>query len=139
MKVLLKLLIAICLFCNIGEGIAQSAVTFVYDSAGNRVSRTVVLTRAMNPDENEFYLKEHVNDWIVKVYPSESMVKVIIENYNEDFPVRYSLYNIQGVRLLSNTITESAFVLSMVEYSTGVYVLKINIGNHSSNWKFIKK
>lgn len=138
MKSIFKLTFFICLVCHIISGMAQTRVSYVYDSAGNRVSRTIVLTRAMNPEE-DYFVRETVKERTVKIYPSETMVKVVIENCNEDFPIRCYLYNVQGALLQSNANVNPTFTLDMAGYSTGTYMLKIIIGDYSSNWKFIKK
>lgn len=138
MKNIFKLALFFCFVFNAISGIAQNKVSYVYDSAGNRVSRTIILTRAINPDE-DYFLRESAKDWTVKIYPSETMVKIAVENYNLEYPIRYNLYNTQGAVLLSDTATEPLITLDMTTYSTGTYVLNINIGKHSSNWKFIKK
>ncbi len=117
---------------------AQTRVSYVYDSAGNRVSRTIVLTRVMNPEE-DYFVRETMKESTVKIYPSETNVKVVIENYSEDFPIRYFLYNVQGALLQSNINVNPTFTLDMAGYSTGTYVLKIIIGDYSSNWKFLRK
>ena len=138
MKSIFKLTFFICLVCHIISGMAQTRVSYVYDSAGNRVSRTIVLTRAMNPEE-DYFVRETMKESTVKIYPSETNVKVVIENYSEDFPIRYFLYNMQGALLQSNANVNPTFTLDMADYSTGTYMLKIIIGDYSSNWKFLKK
>lgn len=138
MKKVFKLVFFICLVCHIANGMSQTMVSYVYDSAGNRVSRTIVLTRAINPEE-DYFLRETVKGRTVKIYPSETMVRVVIENYSADFPIRCFLYNIQGVLLQSNVDVKSTIVLDMTDYSTGTYVLKVIIGDYSSDWKFVKK
>ncbi|MBR3896383.1 MAG: T9SS type A sorting domain-containing protein [Bacteroidaceae bacterium] len=138
MKSIFKLTFFICLVCHIISGMAQTRVSYVYDSAGNRVSRTIVLTRVMNPEE-DYFVRETMKESTVKIYPSETNVKVVIENYSEDFPIRYFLYNVQGALLQSNINVNPTFTLDMAGYSTGTYVLKIIIGDYSSNWKFLRK
>lgn len=138
MKNVFRLTFFICLVFHAISGMAQSGVSYVYDSAGNRVSRTIILTRSLNP-EDDYFLKETVKERTVKIYPSATRVKVVVENFNEDYPIRSLLYDAQGALLLSTVMTEASIDLDIKDYSTGMYILKIIIGDYSSNWKFVKK
>ena len=78
-------------------------------------------------EESSSNLKSHPN-------PTNTLIKIEIENYNGSIQVE--LYELTGGKLLETT---SNINLSLADYPSGVYLLKVTYGDRVEELKVIKE
>lgn len=125
---------------------AQEKVSFSYDAAGNRISRTVItLSRAMRaaPDSLE---QEKVNyilyDCKVTVYPNptEGEINLSVSNGKEDAVSDVTVYDVAGNLLKTLQIEGNTSVsIDLSDYPDGIYLINFRQEESVSYYKIIKK
>lgn len=137
----IKLVLALTLMTNTAMGVAQSRITYSYDSAGNRRSRTIALSRSAEYDESEYYVTDALQEVEVKIYPNptKGMLKIQLVNYSGDVLANFMVYSLQGTLIKSLTVSESTVIIDLSGYQNGLYILKIKIGETDTSWKIIKE
>lgn len=143
----MKTLFLILIFLAAGSfSSAQQKVSFSYDAAGNRISRTVItLSRAMRaaPDSLE---QEKVNHTLytckVTVYPNptEGEVNLSVSNGKEDAVSDIAVYDVSG-NLLKNLQIEgnTSVSIDLSDYPDGIYLINFRQEESVSYYKIIKK
>ena len=124
---------------------AQDTIAYRYDAAGNRISRTLVLSSRSaqtTPEENKQAVHtEVINDIQLKIYPNptDGLLKVEIKNLPEGQTAQIWLYAMSGklITLLKDVSKETSINLS--GQPAGVYVMRIVSGKFRTEWKIIKK
>ena len=126
---------------------SQGKVSYGYDAAGNRTSRTIVIPPP-NPapappieEEPPVVYSEMLSDIEIKIYPNptDGLLKVEILNLPEDQTANIWLYNLSG-RLITSFKGITDFTnIDISEQPTGTYLLKIEVGDYQTEWKIIKK
>jgi len=144
MKRVTFLVIAIFLTLHAQEIFAQSAVSYRYDAAGNRVSRVITIERRlMSPENNEKEPKVYsdmLEDLEILIYPNptDGIIKVEILKLPENQQARFCLYNLSG-KLLIDTKSDSGYeTFDLTEQLAGTYILQIIVGENKTEWKIIK-
>lgn len=125
---------------------AQQKLSYAYDAAGNRTSRTVVLpTRsadaaATNPADSVFF-RETLAGNPVKIYPNpvQSTLTVSIDRYEPSFGGELTLFSISGTMLYRTRIAGETSSIDMSRYLPGTYLLHILLKGEKSVWKVIKQ
>ena len=134
---------------------SQNKVTYGYDAAGNRTSRTIVMAAAppksaLAPVEEEepVVYSEILSDIELKIYPNptDGLLKVEILNLPENQTANIWLYNISG-RLITSLRGITGFAtIDISDQPQGTYLMKIVAGETTSGgsqyqteWKIIKK
>lgn len=124
---------------------AQQKLSYVYDSAGNRVSRTIVLdpqaaSVMKNPVDSVFF-EDTLNDKQIKIYPNpvETQMTIKVEGYTPSMQGEYSLYNITGVMVAKRRITGETTLVDMGRQARGIYILHIVLNGEPTAWRVIKK
>lgn len=123
---------------------AAQRLSYAYDSAGNRVSRTIEFpppqsVKRQAKDTVSYY--EFIGNKEIKLYPNpvQSYLTVNIAGYENDLKGEYSLIDYQGKVLTNGKIESDNFQISMSNYPSGNYLLNLVINGESSIWKLIKK
>jgi len=152
-KITFLLCFALPLFC-----LAQNPLTreYSYDASGNRTSCAVINlvpplpAPPLPPDSTENdELQELSNDYFVekigqteiKIYPNPTTEKITLEfsglvRVENVRPIQ--LYSLFGQLLQEQPVYSSATTISLAGYSKGVYILKVQINEHTEDWKVIK-
>ena len=127
---------------------SQNTVSYGYDAAGNRVSRTIVYQSppprsAPAPKEEEppVVYSEVLSDIELKIYPNptDGLLKVEILNLPEEQTANIWLYNLSG-RLITLLRGITGFVdVDISGQPQGTYLMKIVAGEYQTEWKIIKK
>ncbi|MDR1881935.1 MAG: T9SS type A sorting domain-containing protein, partial [Prevotella sp.] len=129
-------------FCDAN---AQDKVSYGYDAAGNRISRTIVIApslRASEAEEEEATVySEVVAELLIKVYPNptQGLLHIEIENLPPDVTASIALYQLSGKLVtLKQDVTYSTEI-DITGQAPGIYVLRIVAGEAQTEWKIIKK
>ncbi|GHT76876.1 hypothetical protein AGMMS50262_19970 [Bacteroidia bacterium] len=123
--------------------VAQN-VTYVYDNAGNRTSRTVRLSSPAHSPERqpeETALEDFVAEHSVKIYPNptKGMLAVEISNFDSDVRADFLLTDMSG-KVIDRLPAVSGYeTLNLSRQPAGLYVLRITINGEATVWKIIKE
>jgi len=120
-------------------------ITYLYDSAGNRVSRAYVINvprpvvKKMVPtDTTEVKLTEKMS---IEVYPNptKGALHVDINGLKEFSTLEFRLFNPNGQLLQTSSGTMGSNQLDLSEYNQGWYLLKVITDQKTVNFKVIKE
>lgn len=123
----------------------QSKVKYVYDSAGNRVERVIILSTKGSSIEKEeatpHFLEESISKQQVRFYPNPVKTNLTLEigNIDNEFSGELMLYDQLGRLLQHQKIDKLSTNIDMSNYASGYYVMKIIIKGEQSTWKVIKE
>lgn len=124
---------------------AQQKLSYVYDAAGNRISRTIVLgarsADATTSQTDSVFFEEMLAEKQIKIYPNpvEFELTISIDGYEPAMRGEYSLFTITGAMLLRNRISGTTTYVDMSRYSKGTYILNIQLNGQPTSWKIIKQ
>jgi hypothetical protein len=132
-------------YCAVAGINAQSSVSYGYDAAGNRISRTIVFSQLRNAvletqEETPVY-SEVLKELEIRIYPNptDGLLKVEILNMEEKQSATVSLYSLSGKLILSRDRISGSTELDISSHATGTYILRIFAGESRTEWKIIKK
>jgi hypothetical protein len=144
-KKLSKILLLFLLLISSGQMIRaqQDNVTYRYDAAGNRISRTIIIpSRAASFDEEKpVVYSEIFSDIQLKIYPNPTngLLKVEIYNLPEDQMAQIWIYAMSGQLIASFKDVSSTVNINISNQPAGMYLMKIVAGKFQTEWKIIKK
>lgn len=124
---------------------AQQRLSYAYDSAGNRISRTIVLgTRSTDDIINQtdsVFFEEMLADRQIKIYPNpvHNELTIFIEGYKSSMQGHFALFNLGGNMLLRRKISGETTLVNMSVFPKGTYVLNIQLNGQPTSWKIIKQ
>ena len=135
--------------------LGAQTVSFGYDNAGNRTSRTRPLpkstldTTVVSEEEIKKELAEQeqkfgfesLAEGQVKVYPNptEGAMMVKLQNISNAEGIQLQLYNLSGSLLKTKQMGSTLEEFSLYEYSSGVYILRVSRNDEKLEYKIIKK
>lgn len=107
-------------------------IVVVEDENGcvNKVSKTIEVKECVSIDENEISFSVFPN-------PTNDMVTIQTQNLNWDKAI-ISLLDMTGKILLQENLTEENTVISLANYPSGIYLIKINSGRLQHIQKVVK-
>lgn len=125
---------------------SQTVVKYLYDDAGNREYRGVIILQSQKQSElkkgTEYSeVKEELGKQKIVIYPNPTKGELIIEldGNNSDIEIEASIYSMKGEKLQNRTFTDSRVNMDLTGYPTGTYILKIKVGSTHGEWKIIKE
>lgn len=124
---------------------SQDKVTYGYDAAGNRISRTIVFSPRSAPasdeEEKPAVYTEMLSDIKVKIYPNPTtgLLKVEISNLPEGQKANIWLYAMTGHLISMFKDVKDAVNIDISAQPAAIYVVKIEAGEYRTEWKIIKK
>lgn len=127
----------------LGCSIASAQVSYEYDNAGNRVSRTITLTKSavVTNDTLPKPATEMLDGLQVKIYPNptKGQLNVSLSGLADNETGTISIYALNGQLILKENASSSLTELNISEQPTGTYIMKIIVGKKSTTWKIIKE
>ena len=150
MKVLRTVVFIVCAII-IPNGLAQNiTVRFAYDESGNRISRSLIITKA--EQDGRSLSNEKINEGSalalnnndvsgIFVYPNPTANKFTVELPEPTKKTcRVALYSMTGLLLEErNVATASNLVFDLTGKSSGTYLLHIVLDGVPHTWKVIKQ
>jgi hypothetical protein len=134
------------LFLLLSAGIALSAqnVTYTYDAAGNRTQRVITLSSKSLPSQSlnaATPLEDLVAERKVKIYPNptKGMLAVEVDNLEGDVKGEFSIHNAAGSLIKKQKTVSGKATFDLTSQPTGVYFLRIRLGDEVNTWKIIKE
>ncbi|GHT77652.1 hypothetical protein AGMMS50262_19230 [Bacteroidia bacterium] len=130
------------LLCNAFSSPAQNKVSFGYDAAGNRISRTIVINpSSADPQEEEPFYSEMLSHIEVHIYPNptEGRITIEIQHLEKDETADVALYTLSGNLLVRERNVSYSTEIDITSQPAGMYILRITAGEDHTEWKIIKK
>ena len=124
---------------------AQQKLTYAYDAAGNRVSRTIVLgTRSAGvatEQTDSVFFEESLAETSVKIYPNpvQNELTIRITGYENGWNGEFAVYSISGAMLMHRRLQGETTSVDMSRQLPGTYILHIVLKGERSVWKIIKQ
>ncbi len=130
----------------LSTGMAQSKVSYAYDLAGNRISRKVVDLYS-NPShvKKDSLVAQAVTDQLgerkITVYPNPTQGALAVEITGGDASDRLHIrvFNADGKLLQNKVVQQGSTPINMSAYPTAYYILRIESGTKSREFKIIKQ
>lgn len=141
MKLKTKLLLFSFLSCVLGLH-AQNKIGFSYDEAGNRVKREIVMSQSHSKaKKRSASFSDMILDRQIKISsnPTKEVLRVELLNCKEQVTGNIVVYSLSGAKIACCPIVNSMADVDISSSVSGIYVLRINIGESSSSWKIIKE
>ncbi len=123
---------------------AQTTITYSYDAAGNRISRTIVLaprTAPAQPEQQPVVHTEKLADILLKIYPNptDGKVKVELNNLPEGQKTQIGIYTMSGRLITTFKDVTNTFNVDISNQPAGIYLMRIEVGQYRTEWRIIKK
>ena len=143
MKKLYILLLPILLLTEI---INAQKVTFVYDTAGNRTSRTIDMSKQSTAKSKSSEQPEPITEQLnserqLKIYPNptKGILAVEIIGGDSDEIATLTLFNMKGTQLQLKQTNGGRTEIDMTIYPESTYILKIQLSDKTIDYKIIKQ
>lgn len=138
------ILLATCLLMCLLSARAQESVSYSYDNAGNRTTRTIVLsnaaTRSMLQDEAPKPYVEKTVSGQITIYPNPTQGALTLEITGmETIDGQAAIYDLSGSLLYQTDVSAETQRFDLSSYANGVYILRLVMQGKTRNWKIIKK
>ena len=124
---------------------AQGSVGYSYDAAGNRISRTIILSRNMAKKQARAVKDKEYTDILsqrnisISPNPTKGMVKITITGLRESDDCAMSVYTLKGQTLKKLSVSGEVTTIDLSGQPDGIYLLDITINGEKTSWKIIKK
>jgi len=149
MKKLIYILLAVICGMLFSESLkAQREIQFAYDVAGNMTSRTILMPQNTTEDNSDLdvadVLEEYtdeIDEHVINLYPNPTKGKLVVEisNYQTNTKDKIVVYNMHGQLLKQISTLSNSNLIDLSSNSSGTYILKIFLGDKSTEWKIIKQ
>jgi YD repeat-containing protein len=140
-KQTILLLLLLAAFALQGE----DKVTFTYDQAGNRLSRTITLGSSLvkrnHQPTDSVVIKESIGERTIKVFPNPTRgaLGIDIQGGDPKQELRLVIYSGAGATLYNQPATEGLNPIDMTQYPQGWYVLRVVAGTEKREYKIVKE
>jgi len=140
------------------EIFVQHPIAFEYDAAGNRIKRNVVYlpvsilkskfkstgTEDAQPEdqqkqEEQEVVKDMIGEMTINIYPNPTTGRLRVEITGTETSADITVVDINGKEILKNTDFGTSGTVSLSEYASGTYIMRIDVGGEVSEWKVVKK
>lgn len=126
--------------------LAQTKVfEYTYDASGNRTQREFIqLKSATVPggaglSEQQEILEDALGDRGIKIYPNPTRGKITVSISGlEKEPARVLVFSPQGRLIADKKFTGPENTVDLSAQPAGMYLMKIMVGELSTDWKIIK-
>lgn len=120
-------------------------ISYAYDLAGNRISRTIILSEAPQKapaeEQSEPFI-EQFEQHEIKIFPNPTKGILIVEvnGGNTEDNVWLTLYNLQGMVLQQiEYVVGSPKQVNLSAYPVANYILRLHVGDKTVDYKIIKQ
>ena len=118
---------------------------FHYDLSGNRTERIIDLSKSAtisatgSSTTNVQSISENLAGQTISIYPNptKGKLKVSISQLNGSEATLH-VYNMKGSTVINKRVSGNTNEIDLSKQPAGMYVLKVTIGENSTDWKIIK-
>ncbi|MFA5328478.1 MAG: T9SS type A sorting domain-containing protein [Prolixibacteraceae bacterium] len=120
--------------------VTDSTYVYTYDSSGNRTERVINFNKSARIDSNLSTITEELGELSIKIYPNptKGILKVELTGNNNEEDTRLIIYNANGSQIINKQIPNNLEMVNLSGFPTGIYILKIVVGQNISEWKILK-
>lgn len=145
---MMKLCASIFCFLFPLASFAQSKIGYIYDEAGNRLRREIVVqaVRESEAGRQTFGSEKQTSSDMrqghsIKIYPnpSEGKLMISVSGLKDSDKTSYGIYTAQGAQITAGNTDADNFNIDISSRPAGVYLLKIVINDNPTTWKIIKR
>lgn len=122
----------------------QQQLSYAYDAAGNRISRTIVVG-AYNPpgdaqQEPSRYYVETLDGRQLTIHSGseEPQLTIAVGDYDLSLTGEYSLLDKDGALLAGENLSGETTLVGLEALPSGSYTLHILLNGHPSAWEVVK-
>jgi len=134
------------LACSQDGSTDESHVSYKYDAAGNRISRTTTIIK-LTKEEDKFvnpeitYIEDSFSNASVSVSPNPTKGIIYVNfNGNESIgDIRLHVFDISGKEMIQQTLQPGGSEIDLSKEASGMYFLKIQSKNDMIEYKIIKE
>ncbi|MBX2959017.1 MAG: T9SS type A sorting domain-containing protein [Flavobacteriales bacterium] len=139
--------IVLIAFLLASVSVYSQAVEYVYDAAGNRTQRKLVVldpgggssSRLGQLPSEEPITEKLTNDSKLSIYPNPVKEQLNLKVDGSFVAYDIVLTDLTGKVFLTKTINESSTQLDFTTYPKGTYLLRTGTNNQFTEWKIIKQ
>jgi hypothetical protein len=146
MKKMNPIQLSLCLFIFLSIGLqAAGTISYTYDVAGNRISRTYKVLAAVQMkkqlEEPVPIEEEKVGDRTIRIYPNPTKGALGVEILGGDDKekIRIQLYNMKGSQIQNLPVYSGLNTVNMFDCAAGMYVLRLVSEKETIEYKIIKE
>lgn len=126
-------------------------VKYTYDAIGRRTNRNIIVLKsakvspqdstAVNAMEASKPFEDNLGNQKIVIYPNptQGQLKIDVTGLEQTTNSALYLYSLSGRLLLSKQPVDSSTPLDLSAYPNGIYILKITLGDKTSEWKIVKE
>ncbi len=139
------LLITFALLCCSSVFLYGQKASYLYDAAGNRTERIIVLTKSAKlagetpsqPEPVEDILQKHK----IKIYPNptQGALSVSIQGAHDIPNGNILITNAGGNLIVQKKINSTLIRFDLSRHPSGLYLMKISIDGEFTSWKIIRE
>jgi hypothetical protein len=130
--------IVVMLICI--TGYTQTKVfSFNYDGSGNRENRQLIQLKSGQTSSEESIYEDIVNQLEIKIYPNptKGLLKIEIPCIEKE-KATIGIFTMQGAMIKKLAVSTTYTEVDLKNQPPGIYILRICVGEISSEWKIIK-
>ena len=115
----------------------NDTIVFTYDSNGNRITRSLLFERIINPE----FPNATVTSSAYTLFPNPTYGKFSLQlnNDSENTSIRATLLNISGTILEVKELEENIAIFDLSRQPGGIYLLEVEGPNGHETWRIIKQ
>jgi hypothetical protein len=125
---------------------SQTTYEYVYDNAGNRVLRHIIVippAKSMQANKDSAALQENValGEMQINVMPNPTVgrLQINITNLPENAEGGIIVWDLQSKELLRQEGIYANNPIDLSKQPKGIYLMQIRVGNKKSEWKVVKE
>lgn len=116
-----------------------------YDLSGNRIERIIDLSKSASVENTASSvtdvqsISETLAGQTITIYPNptKGKLKVSIRGFNES-KAALQVFNMQGSMVFNKHVSGSTTEIDLSKHPAGMYIMKVTIGENTTDWKIIK-
>jgi hypothetical protein len=119
-------------------------VIYTYDSAGNRISRTVVICvlpqlRSAHADTSS--VEDQLNELKVILYPNPTRgaIQIGLSQYTKNEPISFMLFSPDGKKIMNASAASDLTTMDLSPFPSGWYILRVIKKDEELMFKIIKE
>ena len=129
---------------------SSQAVSFYYDAAGNRTSRSLVLNMTAQPapgqEESEDGRREEIKtedmmglSLSISADSRDGTVKIQVFSVSWIGQGTFLVFTTGGMKVLDGPLRRGENIIDISSQPSGIYAIKIDMGEYHETWKIVKK
>lgn len=142
----MKTLLTFLLFLAMSLKVSSQTISYVYDNAGNRIFKGIMMTsNPLDEQQGKQKKQDSYSDLLskknIRIYPNPTsgILRIEVMGFAENDECTLTLYSTAGQLIERTQLTSSVGTLNISSRQNGVYLMTICLNGNESSWKIIKK